>query len=222
MHAGMAWNTQVGTEQFEFQDRYTSAVRAWAERLGNLLDGWWFDGCYTWPIFHNRHMIWDLWYAAARAGNPNALVTFNDGSFCVGNTLPVRPEHDYLSGETEMLVNGRARLGRETDEVPGHLPEERFVAGTTCQWHSLLPVDCFWMHGADGPAWVPGHPYQTVPRGVKSAPMEPPLYRDEELGRFLSSCLAVGGAVTFNVGIYQEGHLGEETVKQIARIGKGR
>ena len=52
--------------------------------------------------------------------------------------------------------------------------------------------------------------------------MEPPLYRDEELGRFLSSCLTVGGAVTFNVGIYQEGHLGVETVEQIARIGRGR
>ena len=130
MHAGMAWHNQEGTAQLEFQDRYTSAVRAWAERFGKLLDGWWFDGCYTWPVFHHRHMVWDLWYAAARAGNPSAAVTFNDGSFCVGNTLPVRPEHDYLSGETEMLVDGRARLGRETGAVPGHLPEGRFVTGT--------------------------------------------------------------------------------------------
>jgi hypothetical protein len=216
----MAWNTQDGTEQFEFQDRYTSAVRVWAERMGDLLDGWWFDGCYTWPKFHNRHMVWEMWYQAARAGNSQAAVTFNDGSFCVGNTHPVRPEHDYLSGETEMLVEGRVRLGRESGTAPGHLPTGRYAQDSTCQWHCLLPVDCFWMHGAEAPGWVPGHPYQSIPRGVKSAPMESPIYSDGELGGFLHACLRVGGAVTFNVGIYQEGHLGRESVRQLARIAK--
>jgi hypothetical protein len=219
MHAGTAWERTEGSGQTEFQDRYTSIVRAWAERFGPLLDGWWFDGCYTWPAFHHKHMIWDLWYAAARAGNPDAALTFNDGSFCVGNTQPVRPEHDYLSGETEMLVEGKARLGRE-EAVQVHMPAGRFAAGTACQWHSLLPVDCFWMHGAEAPTWLPGNPYRALPKGTRSAPMEPPLYSDAELGGYLSACLDVGGAVTFNVGIYREGYLGRETRGQITRIGK--
>jgi len=220
MHTSMAWNAQEGSGQYEFQDRYTSVVRAWAERFGDLLDGWWFDGCYTWPIFHNQYMEWDLWYTSARAGNPMAALAFNDGSLCVGNTSPVRAEHDYLSGETEMLVGGKARLGRGNDSVEGHLPSGRYVAGTKCQWHSLLPVDCFWMHGAQPPAWVPDHPYQAFPIGATAGPMEPPIYYDEELGQFLRACCGVGGAVTFNVGVYQEGHLGKETVKQLGRIGK--
>jgi len=94
---GFGWNTQDGTDQAEFQQRYLRLVCEWAERYGRLLDGWWFDGCYTWPVFHNRHMRWNDWFAAARAGNSNAAVTFNDGCFCVGNLQPIIPEHDWVS-----------------------------------------------------------------------------------------------------------------------------
>lgn len=216
MHPGFAWRAAPDTDQAEFQRRYTQAVSAWAERFGDLLDGWWFDGCYTWPVFHSRYMDWPLWLDAARAGNPNAAVTFNDGSFCIGNLTPVHPAHDYLSGETEMLIDGWVRLGRDAD-AHTHLPAGRFVAGTTCQWHSLLPIDCFWMHGSPPPAFLPDQPFHyTVPDGY--GPMEPPVYSDAELGRFLHTCLDAGGAVTFNVGIYQEGHLGRDTVEQLRRI----
>ncbi len=217
LHDGFAWNTQEGSDQAEFQRRYTRAVEEWALRFGELLDGWWFDGCYTWPIFDNRHMDWDVWYQAARAGNPGAVVTFNDGSFCVGNLQPVVPEHDYLSGEAEMLVDGKIRLGRGLP-MRSHMPEARFVPGTGCQWHALLPVDCMWMHGSPPPAHLEQHPYPTIDFSAGYGPMEPPLYSDEELGGFLENCLGVGGAVTLNVGIYQEGHLGAETVGQLKRL----
>ena len=29
-----------------FQHVYMEFIRAWAERFGTLIDGWWFDGCY--------------------------------------------------------------------------------------------------------------------------------------------------------------------------------
>ncbi len=227
LQAGFAWRNEEGTGQAEFQRRYTRMVREWALRFGKLLDGWWFDGCYTWPYFHSSKMEWPLWFEAARAGNPEAVLTFNDGSFCVGNLAPVIPEHDYLSGEAEMLVDAwrtsspSIRLGREESPVRTHLPDGRFIPGTRCQWHVLLPIDCFWMHGNPPPAWLPGHPYQPANLSARSAPMEPPLYSDAELGGFLRNCLAVGGAVTFNVGIFEEGHLGSETIAQISRIGKG-
>jgi hypothetical protein len=217
LHEGMRWNSEHGSDQHEFQQSYTRVVRVWAERFGKLLDGWWFDGCYTWPVFHNRFMEWDLWYSAARAGNPDAVVTFNDGSFCIGNTQPVRPEHDYLSGETEMLIGGRVRLGRGVTPDT-HLPEGRFVEGTKCQWHSLLPVDCMWMHGAPAPEWLPGNPFHSMPPGTQAGPMEAPVYGDDELGSFLRTCLAAGGAVTMNVGIYEEGHMGAETLAQLERL----
>jgi len=195
LHAAFAWNPK---DQSEFQRRYTEFVAEYSKRFGKLLDGWWFDGCYTWPDFHNSLYNWPLWFAAARAGNPNAVVAFNDGSFCIGITKPVTPLQDYLSGETEELVGGKARLGREPS-APPFLPTSRFVEGTTCQWHSLLPIDCFWGHGKPGP-------------------MEPPKYTDADLESYLRSCRSVKGAVTLNVGVYQEGHLGAETVAQLRRV----
>jgi len=212
LHEGFAWTKEDGSDQKEFQQRYTRAIRAWAERFGNLLDGWWFDGCYTWPVFHNSKMDWPLWYSAARAGNPNAAVTFNDGSFCVGSLTPVVPEHDYLSGEAEMLVDSKIRLAREKT-IQTHLPGSRFIPGTHCQWHCLLPIDCFWGHGTPSPEWLPGSPYTAT-----DAVMEPPLYRDEELTKFLRDCLKAGGAVTLNIGISQEGYLGKETIAQLKKI----
>lgn len=220
LHSGFAWNTSEGTDQAEFQRRYCNLVSEWACRFGDLLDGWWFDGCYPWPIFHNSFMDWGLWLSAARAGNPQAVVTFNDGSFCVGNIQPFYTGHDYLSGEAEMLVEHRVRLGRSGQPPPTHLPTGRFVPGTLVQWHALLPIDCFWGHGNPPPAWLPGQPFHPIPPAANSAPMELPVYSDQVLGTFLQSCLSKGGAVTLNIGIYEEGHYGEATIQQLARLKK--
>ena len=235
LHKGFAWETQEGTGQAEFQRRYLGVIREWSERLGTLLDGWWYDGCYEWPPFHSRHMDWPAWYAASRAGNPARVVAFNDGSLCNGLTQPLSPQQDYLAGETEVLLNGRIRLGRpETPQllaygalahcspepIPTLLPEARFVGETNCQWHSLLPIDCFWGHGSPAVDWLPSDLYHFVDPALRAAPMEAPLYSDEELAGFLANCLKVGGAVTMNVGVYQEGHLGRETVAQLAHVAK--
>ena len=199
LHQGFAWNTEEGTDQAEFQRRYLLAIREWAERFGPLMDGWWFDGCYEWPIFHSRTMDWPAWFDATRAGNPDRVVAFNDGSLCNGLTQPLTPEQDYLSGETEVLVDGRIRLGRpETPQllaygalarctpepIPTFLPESRFVPGTRCQWHSLLPIDCFWGHGNGYADWLPADRYHFLDPGLTAAPMEPPLYSDDELSGF--------------------------------------
>ena len=226
LHAGFGWNTVEGSDQVGFQQLYTRAVAEWAQRFGSLLDGWWFDGCYTWPVFHNSYLDWELWLGAARLGNPEAAVAFNDGSFCTGSIQPVYGGLDYLSGEVEMLVQGRVRLGRAGDPPPTHLPAGRFVSGTQVQWHALLPVDCFWGHGNPPPTWLPEHRYHEVADGyIREAghpnpPMELPVYTDLELGTFLKDCLEAGGAVTLNVGIFQEGHYGIETVRQLQRMGK--
>lgn len=236
MHQAFAWQTQEGTDQAAFQHRYLTAIREWAERFGSLMDGWWFDGCYTWPIFHNRYMDWSAWFETTRAGNPERVVAFNDGSFCNGLTQPLHPDQDYLSGETELLIDGRIRLGRPLTPqllaygdlaktspapIPTMLPEGRFVSGTSCQWHCLLPVDCFWGHGNGIGDWLPADRYHPVDPTLETAPMEPPIYTDDELKGFLHHCLGAGGAVTMNVGIYQEGHLGALTVQQLERIKEG-
>lgn len=208
-----AWNP---SDQSAFQRRYTSFIREWSERLGLLLDAWWFDGCYEWEPFHNQTYDWNAWCGASRAGNPDAAVAFNDGSFFLRKTTPVTPYQDYLSGEIGMIQDGCIRLGRGDEgeeeavearnagEEPGkpvlYRPESAFVPGTHCQWHAQLPID--------ERQWTYSH----------EGPMASPRYSDEELFSFLSRCKSVGGAVTLNVGIFREGHLGAETVAQLERV----
>jgi hypothetical protein len=135
LHAPFAWNPK---DQSEFQKRYTAFIREYSLRFAKILDGWWFDGCYTWDVFPNSTYDWPLWFAAARAGNPEAAVAFNDGSFCIGITKPVAPLQDYLSGEVDVLIGGKIRLGRQPN-APLCLPTSQFAEGTACQWHALSP-----------------------------------------------------------------------------------
>jgi hypothetical protein len=50
--------------------------------------------------------------------------------------------------------------------------------------------------------------------------MDPPKYSDAHLFSFVRHCLQVGGAVTLNAGIYQEGHLAGATLQQLARLSR--
>lgn len=199
LHAALAWNP---ADQSEFERRYTAFIREYSLRLGPLLHGWWYDGCYNWKAYRQAQRHWDLWCAASRAGNPAAALAFNDGSYCCGRENPITPLQDYLSGEIWELRGGKIVSGNP-DEGPVTLvlPAARFVAGTDCQWHGLLPIDCPW--GYNEPA---------------TGPMDPPKYSDTELFSFVRHSLAVGGAVTLNIGIYQEGHLPAATLRQLDRL----
>jgi hypothetical protein len=195
LHSAFAWKPK---DQAEFQHRYTAFIREYAVRYGRNLDGWWFDGCYGWSVFPNTTYNWPLWFEATRAGNPDAIVAFNDGSLCNGFTKPVTPLQDYLAGEVDVLVDGKLKLGRRPDS-PLYLPKSRFVEGTSCQWHALVPIDCQWANEGPGP-------------------MPPPKYSDDDLFRFVKNCKAVGGAVTLNVGVYQEGGVAPASVAQLSRL----
>jgi len=81
------------------QRNWEAVIRCWSERWGDKLNGWWFDGCYYYrqmylsggePDFHS-------FAAAARAGNPEAIVAFN----CGVKYPPVvlSSEEDFCAGE---------------------------------------------------------------------------------------------------------------------------
>lgn len=199
LHAAFAWDP---SDQSEYERRYTAFIREYSLRLGLLHHGWWYDGCYNWKAFRQAQRHWDLWCDASRAGNPTAALAFNDGSYCCGLEQPITPLQDYLSGEIWELRGDRIVSGNP-NEGPIHLrlPTEQFVPGTNCQWHGLLPIDCPW--GYNHPA---------------AGPMDPPKYPDADLFSFVRQSLAVGGGITLNVGIYQEGHLPELTLRQLARM----
>ncbi len=204
----LAWNPQ---DQREYLSRCQTFVRTYSQQYGRYHAGWWFDGCYD--HIHQGKWDWAPWCEASRAGNPNALVAFNDGAFCVGRTKPVSPLQDYHAGEVHVLEDGQIRLEflalpnlqRTPDgrlRLPGqepklYLPDAQYVDGV--QWHALVPVDSSFA-------------YPTIPNM---------RYSDEELLRFLRACKAVKGAVTFNVPIdVMTGHIPEDTAAQLRRIGE--
>lgn len=197
LHKAFAWNPD---DQQQFQERYTRFIGDYSLKLGKLLDGWWFDGCYNlWPEFYVPR-DWKLWCNAARAGNPDAVVAFNDGCFYVGSMLPGSPYQDYLSGECWKFQDGKIVVGHE-EPTCSILPTSRFVKGTQCQFHVQLPIDCNkdWMHDTPGK-------------------MPPPSYTDDELFPAVLNVLKVGGTVTLNVGIYQEGYISDQTLEQLKRL----
>lgn len=207
LQQAFAWNPQ---DQREFLDRYQQFVRTYSKQYGRYHSGWWFDGCYD--NIHQGKWDWAAWCAAARAGNPNAVVAFNDGAFCVGRTKPVSPLQDYHAGEVHVLENGQIRLDwlgvpdlqRTQDgrlRVPGqepklYLPDSQYVDGV--QWHALVPVDSTFC----GP---------TIPNMH---------YSDDELIRLLTACKSVRGAVTLNVPVDLKGHIPDKTAAQLVRIGQ--
>lgn len=70
------------------------------------------------------------------------------------------------------------------------------------QWHSLVWIDCFWQHRSPGKK------------------IDAPRFFDPELHGYLHICHENGGAVTLNIGIYQDGSLAEQTLVQVKRISK--
>jgi len=216
MRQAFGWTARKGTAQKEFQKRYTAFIAEYSLRLGKLLDGWWYDGAYTDPVFHSSRIDTKLFLGAARAGNPNAAVAFNDASFCTGLCQPVVPGQDYLAGETEFLLDGKVRYGREK-YLPLLTPATHVSQPPrTCLWHCLVSIDCMWEHGIGFADWQ-NPPFKMAK--PKRGKMERPLYTVADLETLVRDFKAAGGGVTFNIGIFQEGGLGPDTVAQLAKLG---
>ncbi len=209
------WTEEPGTAQEEFQKRYTPFIAEYSLRFGKLLDGWWFDAPYELPVFHKSRLHAELYLGAARAGNPNAAVAFNDGSICCGFSTPVVAGQDYIAGETEVVFNGKIRYGREQDAPLLNLSTHTPQPPPDCLWHALVPIDCMWMHGSRFGDWL-NVPFAQPPIGPGE--MEPPVYATADLATVVRDFKSAGGGVTFNVGIFQEGGLGPRTVDQLAEL----
>lgn len=105
-----------------FARRWAEVIQDWSVRYGDRVAGWWFDGGYEWVGFDEE--IAGIYAAAARQGNPQAIVTFNPG---IGLKRWTRAE-SYTAGE---LVD-------PFDVVPA----SRWLEGS--QWHALTYLGSRW------------------------------------------------------------------------------
>lgn len=93
---------------------WEKVIREFSLRWGTNIAGWWFDGCY------NPNQLYDFpdapnfqsFAAAARAGNPKAVIAFNRG--VMDRVLSITPFEDYTAGEINEIQT--TRLWRATPD----------------------------------------------------------------------------------------------------------
>ena len=105
-----------------FARKWAEVIQEWSDRYGDRVAGWWFDGGYD--QVHFNEAIAQVYAAAVKHGNPNAIVTFNPGVKVVHHT----DAEDYTAGEL--------------NEPFGVVPAGRWLDGS--QWHALTYLGSNW------------------------------------------------------------------------------
>jgi hypothetical protein len=97
----------------EFQLKWQQVIRYWSERWGKKVSGWWFDGCYYPNSMYRSAKAPNFasLAAAARAGNPDAVVAFNPGVDY--KIFAMSPHQDFMAGEIDKPE--RVELSRSAD-----------------------------------------------------------------------------------------------------------
>jgi hypothetical protein len=124
-----------------FQRNWEAVVREWSLRWGRSVHGWWIDGPYNHAAYrHPDAPNYRSFATALKAGNPDSLVSFNNG---LRTPLYSMTEcDDYTPGEIE----------RDMTVAPGNLPDysrlsnySRFLDGA--QLHVLTIMGEWWGKG---------------------------------------------------------------------------
>ncbi len=61
-----------------FVENWAAVLEEYAIRYGDLITGWWVDGCYA-SLGYNNELL-SIFYAAMKKGNPDILSAFNSGT----------------------------------------------------------------------------------------------------------------------------------------------
>ena len=80
-----------------FVEKWASVLEEYAVRYGDKVKGWWIDGCYK-DYFKYTDELLEIYYKACKKGNPNALVSLNNG-VGEGDIIAGYKYEDFLCGE---------------------------------------------------------------------------------------------------------------------------
>lgn len=120
-----------------FVENWASVVEEYAVRYGDLVKGWWVDGCYA-HLGYNNELL-SIYYNAMKKGNPNVLTAFNSGTASFvsedGSDTPIKwyENEGFTCGEdndfTYIFTN------RFTDGAQNHLliPFGNYRNGNICE-----------------------------------------------------------------------------------------
>jgi hypothetical protein len=120
--AALEWRNGPAPNR-EFQVKWERVIREWSTRWGKKVSGWWFDGCYFPNTMYRSAAApnFESFAAAARAGNPEAVVAFNPG--VVYRMLSLTPFEDFTAGEIDKpeLVTIRRAVDGKVDGTQVHM-----------------------------------------------------------------------------------------------------
>lgn len=104
----------------DFVQKWSDVLKEYALRYGSKVKGWWLDGMYQQEFGYTTQLL-QPYYSAIKAGNPDAIVAFNNG--VKPYVYRYYPEEEFTCGEqVDFSV----------------IPESRFCDGA--QAHILLPI----------------------------------------------------------------------------------
>ncbi|MDD5672824.1 MAG: hypothetical protein PHC61_01555 [Chitinivibrionales bacterium] len=121
---------------YNFEVKWEDVLREWSLRYGTKVSGWWVDGMYAVSCLkdYTKPHNWHTFAGALRAGNPNAVLSFNCGYYnCQVDTMC--GEMDYSSGEGQKGYN----LIVNSQNYPRLRPT---AAGR--QWQFVFPLSGEW------------------------------------------------------------------------------
>ncbi|MFA7636736.1 MAG: alpha-L-fucosidase [Monoglobales bacterium] len=184
-----AFGWNLSSDKKVFMERWTAAMRYYSEKFGDLLDGWWFDACY-------------------RSKEKSFLKThdWDNSRF---------DEDKWFEAARAGNQNRITAMCDGANQMTYVFEQEEYLAGessrtlefypwdydsTEKQWHALICTDCFWGHCE------------------REGEIDPPKFTDDEMCEYTKTCLEKRGAITWNVGIYQDSTMAEKTVAQIKRL----
>jgi len=177
--------------QAEFQLKWEKVITEWSLRYGDRVSAWWVDSCYFADAMYNHpdRPNFHSFAAALRAGNPNAMLAFNDGINIPTHTIT--DEDDYTAGElATALPTAFDRFPICIQSKDNCLP----ISQSPLQYHLLCSLGRDW-----------GHLVKT----------DDPRFPDGLVSAYTEYILNMGGAMTWEVPVNTKGLMSDNFVRQL-------
>ena len=212
-----------------FVENWCEVLREYSLRYGDGVKGWWIDGTFRYLGYRDDEFF-KLYREAALAGNPDAIIAFNNG---VSQPDTDRPEvQKYLDGITHPLARVRA-LEAVADTDPAALAAlsrcpgnsyrfseyEDFMAGECDRFDELPPEGGM----VDGSRWHKlgflgqYHGYTPIWGGCGWNSLGS-RYSGKELREYVKTCNARGGVVSIDLFLFDDGSFDKAQLEVVRQI----
>jgi hypothetical protein len=191
-HDDKPWWDAVGYDQDKtaFYQTWQDLIADAGNRYGDRLAGWFFDdGHFT---YYPDSPDWKAMTKASRAGNPDRLVSYNSWQFA--SSTPYQDVFFGESGLSHEIIQGFGNLDRHGS---GILTGGRYKG---LQSHIMTITEGDWVH--------------TKP----DTEIGPVIHKLNDLVRAIKESISYGTVPTFNLEIYQDGSLSDDTVELFNRV----